>query len=280
MLNLLERVASSDQRLVVLAPGAARVPEFFRNVPASTTFYDDLLQELQRLRGSVYLEDGAVSAHQLVDGRHQTPEDERAWHLAILHRDRISACVWYLEHRHPKSLEQLRVRDCPLAQSPAGDMMRRAIQGELGRARREQLHYAELGGWAVAPAYRHTGEGLLLALAAYSLGRAFGGALGLTTATVRHASSAILRRLGGASLEVDGRAVPAYFDRRYGCDMELLRFDSRYPNPRYGPIIDLLKDQLAAVPVIARRAEGEPRVASRTRQFEWQPIAATGGAAA
>ena len=277
----MERLASTDQRLVVLAPGAASVPRFFRNVPAATAFYDDLLDELQRLRGSVYLEDGAVSADQLIDGRHCTPEDERAWHLLILHRDRISACVWYLDHRNAKSLDQLRVRDCPLTRIPgAAEMMRSAIQGELGLARREQLHYAEIGGWAVAPQYRHTGDGLLLALAAYSLGRAFGGALGLTTATVRHASSSILRRLGGASLEVDGRSVPAYFDRRYGCDMELLRFDSRHPNPRYGPIIELLKDQLATVPVIARAPAGQPTAEPRVSQFQWRPVAATGGAAA
>jgi hypothetical protein len=146
----------------------------------------------------------------------------------------------------------------------------------MGRARRHGLQYAELGGWAVAREHRRTGEGLLLALAAYSLGKAFGGALGLTTATVRHASATILRRLGGASLEVDGRAVPAYYDPRYRCDMELLRFDSRQPNPKYGPIIDELKQRLATVPVIAHTDVAVPAASS----FEWRPVPATGAAVA
>jgi hypothetical protein len=33
--------------------------------------------------------------------------------------------------------------------------------------------------------------------------------------------------------------------------MELLRFDSRSPNQRYGPLIELLRDKLAHVLVVA-----------------------------
>jgi hypothetical protein len=140
------------------------------------------------------------------------------------------------------------------------------------------MQYAELGGWAVAREYRHSGEGLLLALSAYSLGRAFGGALGLTTATVRHASSTILRRLGGESLEVDGTPVPPYFDARYQCQMELLRFDSRAPNPRYGAVVEMLTNRLATVPVVM----GTPCLSDEAVQEGpfWQPAPAAGGAAA
>ncbi len=105
---------------------------------------------------------------------------------------------------------------------------------------------------------RCTSEGLVLALAAYSLGRIAGGALGLTTATVRHASSTILRRLGGSHLEAHGETVPPYFDARYNCEMELLRFDSRRPSAKYAPLIEQLKDKLATVPVIARSALADP----------------------
>src|SRR5207253_9806647 len=110
-------------------------------------------------------------------------------------------------------------------------------------------------------------EGLLLALAAYSMGRRFGGALGLTTATVRHSSSAILRRLGGSSLEVDGSTVPSYFDPKYDCDMEILRFDSRRPNPRYVRLIDQLGERLCHVPVIAPRTHAGASVAMGVPSF-------------
>jgi len=282
MLTLLQRaVDSADHRLVMLAPSQAAVPEFFRIVPSDTTMHDDLLEAVQRLRGSVYLEDGAIARDQLTaDGLHQTPEDARAWHLLIVNGDRVSACVWYLEHDDARSVEELRVRNCPL--NDAADWrqtFRRAVESELRRARRNRLRYAELGGWAVARAHRHGGEGLLLALAAYSLGRAFGGALGLTTATVRHASSTILRRLGGTSLEADGTAVPTYYDPRYQCDMELLRFDSRMPNPRYVPVIELLSERFATVPVVARSTDAPYARRVPAPLPAWLPLAAGGAAA-
>jgi hypothetical protein len=159
--------------------------------------------------------------------------------------------MWYLQHPDPQSVEQLRVRNCPL--NEASDWrrsFRTAVESELQRAQRDRLQYVELGGWAVDPSRRHSGEGLLLALAGFSLGRAFGGALGLTTATVRHDSSTILRRLGGTSLGSDGVALPPYYDPRYRCEMELLRFDSRTPNPKYAPVIDLLRSYLEVAPVM------------------------------
>jgi hypothetical protein len=89
--TLIERLASSDHELVVLAPSGS-VPKFFRNVPSGSA-YDDLLEELQRLRGQVYLEDGAIVEEQLDNGRHRTPEDDRAWHLLIISEHRVVACV-------------------------------------------------------------------------------------------------------------------------------------------------------------------------------------------
>jgi hypothetical protein len=125
------------------------------------------------------------------------------------------------------------------------------VTSERDRASRQGLRYAEVGGWAVSEASRCTSEGLVIALAAYSLGRALGGALGLTTATVRHASATILKRLGGSLLEVGGAIIPPYYDPHYKCEMELLRFDSRYPGARYGGLVETLAAQLSGVPVIA-----------------------------
>src|SRR4029434_5912216 len=110
------------------------------------------------------------------------------------------------------------------------------------------------GGWAVAKESRCTSEGLLLALAAYSLGRLLGGALGMTTATVRHSSSTILRRIGGSQLEANGSVVPPYYDPKYKCEMELLRFDSRRPNAKFRGVIDLLRDKLANVLVVGSQS--------------------------
>jgi hypothetical protein len=78
-----------------------------------------------------------------------------------------------------------------------------------------------------------------------------GGAYGLSTATTRHHSSSILKRIGGAPLRSGGKEIPPYYDPYYGCDMELLRFDSTAPNPRYTSMIEESCDALREIPVIA-----------------------------
>ena len=212
MIKLLERAIDAvNERLVLLAPPNASAHQHFRCVDVEPDLHAHLMGKVQALRGSVYLEDGAITRQQLSPGGlHRTPEDERSWHLVTMNEaHQPSACVWYFEHENTVSIEHLRVRNCAMAEDATlRNRFRAAINSELARARRDGLRYAEVGGWAVTRDSRCTSEGLVLALAAYSLGRIAGGALGLTTATVRHASSSILRRLGGRHLEADGVVVP------------------------------------------------------------------------
>lgn len=71
--------------MVLLAPPAAGVPARFKHVDLNPEGRTELLAQMQRLRGSVYLDDGAVERPQLsVDGLHQAPEDERSWHLLMV----------------------------------------------------------------------------------------------------------------------------------------------------------------------------------------------------
>src|SRR5262249_12684176 len=117
---------------------------------------------------------------------------------------------------------------------------------------------------------RWSSEGLVLALAGYSLGRLLGGALGITTATVRHCSSTILRRLGGSHLEWNGRPIPSYYDARYKCEMELLRFDSRQPNAKYNHLVDVLRNRLTQALVIVSGRPAVPAVPA-TSQLTARP---------
>ncbi len=272
MLKLLERtVASLDQRLILLAPTAA-VPGFFKNVEHDPIRHSRLVREMQKLRGRIYLDDGALGRNQLTrDGLHDTAEDHKSWHLLMVDNlRRVTGCAWYMEHPNSVKVDDLRVRQTPLARSAEWcAKLRMGVESELKRARRERLRYAEVGGWAVSERSRCTSEGLVLALAGYSLGRICGGCLGITTATVRHCSSSILRRLGGSPLSADGAPVPSYYDPRYRCEMEILRFDSRLPNPKFNDLIERLREQMASVAILApsavrmhaRRTFREPEVA-------------------
>jgi hypothetical protein len=247
------RIDSVDQRLVLVAPPFARIPSHFRNVTVDSRRHRRHVQELQRLRGGIYLSDGAVRREQLSpDGLHQTPEDFKSWHLLMFREQRqLSSCAWYLKHEDAQ-FDQLRVRSCPLRDDKEWRApVSLAVESELARARTEGVAYAELGGWAISTESRCSSEGLLVALATYGLSRVLGGALGMTTATVRHCSSTILKRLGGSPLEFEGAPLPSYFDARYGCEMELLRFDSRRPSAKYERQVEMLEHKLANVAVIA-----------------------------
>jgi hypothetical protein len=255
MLKSLERaVRSVEQRIVLLAPDAS-VPARLNRVHFDALRHQRMIWQMQKLRGSVYLHDGAVVRAQLSpEGLHKTPEDDKSWHLLMLNSwGQVTACAWYLEHANTIRPDQLRVRNCPLAKTEVWrDRLWKAIESELATARRDDLGYAEVGGWAVAEESRCSTEGLLLALAGYSLGRVCGGALGITTATVRHCSSAILRKIGGAGLQIDGTVVPSYYDPRYDCEMEILRFDSRTPDAKYAGLVEQLCERLMNVLVIAK----------------------------
>ena len=45
--------------------------------------------------------------------------------------------------------------------------------------------------------------------------------------------------------------MPRYFDPRYDCEMEILRFDSRYPGRKYSGLISLLQEKMRDIHVIA-----------------------------
>jgi hypothetical protein len=207
----------------------------------------------------------------LQDGRHCTPEDTQSWHLLMIDAQRrVTACAWYLLHERPPAAQDLqRVRDTPLARAEGScTTLWSAVEEELERARRAGMKYAELGGWAVTEAARGTTDTFILALSTFGLGRALGGALGLTTATVRHCSSTILRRLGGLSLRACDEEIPPYYDPRYKCEMELLRFDSRKPSAKYLSLIEMLQEQLPRVSVILpAAAEG-----SASMDLSWSSL--------
>jgi hypothetical protein len=256
VITRLDRTISSlDERLVILAPPDVAIPDQFTACEFDLERHSALIETIQRFRGSVYSEDGAVRGEHLSsDGLHLTPEDNHSWHLLLMNREGgIRACTWYREYDNRVYFDQLRLKQCALASSEKWrDTFWRAVEGEIRMAREQGLRYAEVGGWAVSPESRCTGEGLLLALATYGLGRIGGGVLGITTATIRHRSSTLLCRLGGRPLQFEDTVVPPYFDPHYDCVMEIVRFDSRQPDSRFSGLVEALHEKLLSIPVIAR----------------------------
>jgi hypothetical protein len=229
------------------------VPETFGGVEVNAAQHATMLAGMQRLRGQVYLRDGAITSAQLTaDGCHVQAADEVSWHVLSLQPDgRVMACARFRLHDPQAAPESLGVWSSALARSAAwSNRLRAAIESDMSLARLRNLAYAEVGGWAVAEEWRRTTQAATTALSTYALAETLGGCIGITTATVRHCSSRILRKLGGRSLECAGTLLPSYFDPQYGCEMEILRFDSSAPGRKYDMHVARLARQLRDLPVI------------------------------
>jgi hypothetical protein len=163
----------------------------------------------------------------------------------------VIGCIRYLVHPCTVAFDKLRIGHSSMALTAEWhDRVQEAVEADLKLVREQNLSYIEIGGWAVDEAWRGTSAALEILLASYALGRLWGGCLGSCTATVRHASSSMLRRIGGSRFRVKGEVLPPYEDPSYGCAMELLRFDSRAPSPRFLPLVERVEAELASTVAI------------------------------
>ncbi len=242
-----------SRKLVLLAPPESKVPEFFTRIDSDRSRYESLFAEMQSVRGRIYLQDGAIEPWQLTDGRHQLGIDQASWHLLVMDKaDRVSGCARYREYPNDTSFSELSVSQSALARCAEwGPRLEAAVESELALARHLDLPYVELGGWALVEQIRGTAEALRMALVTYCLAQGLGGGVGISTVTRRYCSASILRRIGGRSLEHGGSELPPYYDPQYKCEMEVLRFYSWAPNPRYSGWIDEIRSQLQAIPVLS-----------------------------
>ena len=130
---------------------------------------------------------------------------------------------------------------------------------ELSVARAHGLACIEVGGWAIDPSVRGGLDALRTVLFTFAWCIAAGGCVGLSVATLRNGSAAILQRVGGRPLECDGQALPPYFDARYGCEMVALRFDSQHLSPKYRHVVEAMHADMQKVPVVSAVSSSPPR---------------------
>jgi hypothetical protein len=227
--------------------------------------YDRLLNSLQKLRARSYLGDGAIRGDQLTDdGRFVMPGDESSWHFVLTAAaDEVIGCVRYSVH----DPEHVRLEDLRVGQvlrfvgAEWGERLRAGVWADLKLARQRGSVYAELGGWAIGEEFRGTKLALETLLGSYAWGGLLpGGCICSCTATVRHGSASMLRRIGGVPMSSPDGVLGAYWDPRYDCEMEVLRFDSQTAPPRYRHIIWELRQEMESRPAIqACAGEGQFR---------------------
>jgi hypothetical protein len=238
--------------LVVLAPSAgaglaAFDPGRFRHAVADPHGRRDLLAAMQRFRGSIALEEGAAKPEQLTaDGRHEMEGDAQAWHLLLRVGQEIVGCMRSVWYRPTVRATDLLVWRGALARSTEwGFSLRAAVEQQLAAARSLGVMFSEPGGWVMAPHFRGTTGAIRLALSGFALAGLLGNAVGVYTATRKHHSAAMLRRLGGTPLAFGGTLLPAYYEPHFDCEIEILRFDTARIQPVFEKTVRQLRQQIA-----------------------------------
>lgn len=251
-MNLIPQSGNIMRRLFLLAPPGQRLFRF-SEVAADPNLHADALARVQRFRGEVYAAEGNLTSKDLsFDGRHVQAADAKSWHLFTVNgQNEVEACGRLLPHPENVHYGDLGVAHSSLAESKEwGPILREAVEEEIWIARRRGLRFVEFGGWAVSRRLRCTTEAVRMCVAWYALCQAIGGTIGLGTANTGHHSSAILRRMGGRPLAKFGQPIPRYYEPRYRAELEILRFDSAEPNPRYAAQIAQCLHALSTVTVI------------------------------
>ena len=212
----------------------------------NTRMHSDLTGDLQRLRGNAYREYAPLAATFLPDGRHYQELDAQSWHILLQNEDgRVVGCSRY--RTVPLAVDHLLSNHSPIAKCPVtGPLFRLAMEQQFALAQKRGLNYGEAGAWALSEEARHSTAAVNIALMSFVLAERLGGGMGVTTATTRHRSSAILKRLGGSPL---GGFEP-YYDPTYDCMIELLQFDIEKLESRYAVKLDDLRAQLRCTPII------------------------------
>lgn len=249
--------STATARIVLLAPSSEAGGKLGSPLFANDTTYWKQLIGLQKLRGRIAFAEGAIPQEALrTDGRHHQDIDLKSWHvLAVSGSDSVVGAARFHPHRPDVQFTELTLSHTSILSSPEwSGLFQSAVEDRLREARRRQVPIVELGGWVITEEARCSKVALEMAISIVSLADALGGAIGLSTTTTRHGSAAMMRKLGGVPLGVNGKEIPAYFDSTYQCEIQLLSYDSAQPPPQFAPLLDTMRKKLGQTPVICPAA--------------------------
>lgn len=214
-----------------------------------------LLESIQRMRGWIYAEDGAIPPTALdYRGCHQDGLDACSWHIALFEDGVPQGCVRVGTVPIHQPLEELIAGPVGECLDRMDSMVRLSYRRCLERfvegtrqAQPDRLMHMTTTGWAVCPGIRGSTESIRLILAPWAMARLLNVAGGTAVATERHRSHRQLVRMG--HLPIFGDEAPEmFFDNAFGCRMGFLgqRLDGVNPS---------LMEELGSVTHLLQRVE-------------------------
>lgn len=189
METILHRLGS--RVLVAVPPRESEPAKGLRVHPICGDAYENIISDIQRFRGSVYIADKAIPASALdVEGRDYTEFDFSSWHFVIRKCDGSLCGTIRMRYHSPRThITDLRLYGC-LSRVPFEHRNKfiEAVRNFREAASSDSLLFGEVGGWAVSPEFRTSSAALLLPIAGWAMCQILGHAFILGAATMRHTS--------------------------------------------------------------------------------------------
>ncbi len=222
-------IPASKLGVRIVAPQSLALPRCFSRVSSARGEHEKLVRAIQQLRGDVYREYAPIAATLTPDGRHCQSIDAESWHIVL--QDGNNELVGCARYRPILGgFSQLGASRSALARSQQyRHLLSKTIEEQIAIAKSQNIQYGEAGAWALRPEIRCSTAALNIVLTTYALATRLGGGIGITTATTRHNSASILRRLGGSNFA----GLPAYYDPEYGTTIEMIQFDQNHLSQQY-----------------------------------------------
>lgn len=259
---------SDDFRLCILPP-KDHCAACGRKCIYNSEDYDARLARIRRLRGKVFLADGAVTQEHLDEsGSYHTSLDHRAWHIYLAGNDgEVPACCTLMLHRNVVEVQELRISEllCHIQDDRRG-LYESAIQSLIREAARLNVGFGEAAAWAIDQKFRNHCASMMMIIASWPLYQTLGNAIIIGAPTSRHHTSSIEKRMGGFPLALQGSPLGPFHDAPHGCDMEFVWFDSQRPLSRFAQIISEMRSHFEKLQTCPCR--NEPAEVHKTRKCE------------
>jgi hypothetical protein len=233
-----------DSTLGVLAPpGFEDRNQVFAGFRRDPQQRQTRLEQIQRFRGKIYCEDGAIRPWDLDENEcHRVDLDNHSWHFFILNaRHEMTGCLRVAHYDGFPEVNRLKVKETLGRLHPEiSEKYRKAIGAFLHESlEKGWSSFAEIGGWAVHKSAQNC-KALLLICAGWALAGLFDFVV-LATAARRNNSSRILRRMGGFSLVHENTELGPVYDPYYACEIEIMGFEPTKIHPRFEDSVQVLK---------------------------------------
>ncbi len=250
----LEALHHEGLELWVVAPRNAILPRQLTRVRIDPTAHRSRVSEIQRVRGQIYFEDGAIPETALdAQGRYGTEGDFDHWHVVVSDStNNICGCVRLRLLSPDRDLSELHLYQV-LARLPEDQKGRylRAADAHRRKALEDNVSFGEVSALALSKQFRRSSAGITLAVACWSLYRLLGNATPIGTSTLRHGWAERLQGLGGFPLKCGNDPLPPFYDDYFRCEMLLLGFDSRKIAPECEPLAEEILSHLLDSTIVA-----------------------------